>query len=205
MSVLHSPRMKGNLRRSLLTCKLSFSFPSRIDSPSWKSPPAFKALTCASLSFKAFSNILTYFFKLLLLASLFLVLPSSRAILPFISCLSISHPFRSRSCLCHSVWRKRITPGKWSISTGGRANMESTETNLAAYIPFPGAGSPAAGPRHCHYHLHSSPPPCCQTRTARPSRPHSPRHRSNRSRDEETSATTTTQFAPKLFLALGIC
>lgn len=51
-----------------------------------------------------------YFFKLLLLESLFLVLPSRRAILPFISCLSISQAFRSLSCRCHSVWRKRITP-----------------------------------------------------------------------------------------------
>jgi hypothetical protein len=45
-----------------------------------------------------------------------------------------------------------------------------------------------------------SPRPCCQTKTAMPLRPHSPRHRSNRL-DEET----TTQFAPKLFRSPGIC
>jgi hypothetical protein len=112
MSVLHRLLIKHNLRRSFLTSKFSFPLPSDIDSPAFTSPPAFRALTWASLSFKAFSSILTYFFKLLLLASLFLVLPSSRAILPFISCLSISQPFRSRSCLCHSVCRKRITPRK---------------------------------------------------------------------------------------------
>lgn len=112
MSALHRPLNKHNLRRSFLTSKLSFPLPSKLDSPTFTSPPAFRALTWVSLSFTAFSNILTYFFKLLLLASLFLVLPSSRAILPFISCRSISQPLRSRSCLCHSVWRKRITPAE---------------------------------------------------------------------------------------------
>src|ERR1700688_3423238 len=112
MSVQCPSPLKHNLRRSFLTSKFSFPLLSGMDSPIFTSPPVFSALTCASLSFNAFSNILTYFFKLLLLASLFLVLPSSRAILPFISCLSISQPFRSRSCLCHSVCRKRITPNE---------------------------------------------------------------------------------------------
>lgn len=36
--------------------------------------------------------------------------PSSFAILAFISARSMSHAFLARSWLCHSIWRKRITP-----------------------------------------------------------------------------------------------
>lgn len=36
--------------------------------------------------------------------------PSCFAILAFISARSMSHAFRARSWLCHSIWRKRMTP-----------------------------------------------------------------------------------------------
>ncbi|KAL7815676.1 hypothetical protein V8C26DRAFT_401218 [Trichoderma gracile] len=61
----------------------------------------------------------TYFFSAFCVASALLAWPSRLAILPFISCFSISQAFRSRSCRCHSVCRKRITPcSVYSVAWG---------------------------------------------------------------------------------------
>lgn len=82
--------------------------------PSWSSlTPSLAesfALSFASRSLKDFSSICIYRLLVLRDWSAFLLLPSKRAILDFISWRSISHAFRSRSCLCHSVCKKRMTP-----------------------------------------------------------------------------------------------
>ena len=54
--------------------------------------------------------------------------PSSFPIRDFISALSISQAFRSRSCRCHSVCRKRITPARKGVS----ADPANKSTRLKA-------------------------------------------------------------------------
>ena len=65
---------------------------------------------CPRLFFRAFSSIRIC---LSIDSRSFLFVrrsPSSFPILDFISALSICQAFRSRSCLCHSICKKRITP-----------------------------------------------------------------------------------------------
>lgn len=75
-------------------------------------PSAVGALAFSLSFFKACSSILTCLSsdsrsRLFVLPS-----PSSFPIRDFISALSICQAFRSRSCRCHSVCKKRITPAK---------------------------------------------------------------------------------------------
>lgn len=54
--------------------------------------------------------------------------PSCFAILAFISARSISHAFRARSWLCHSIWRKRMTPGLLASARAGQVGVKVRHT-----------------------------------------------------------------------------
>jgi hypothetical protein len=125
--------------------------------------PPLLELRAFSRSFvKAISSILTCFPKdswslLAVRAS-----PSKRAILDFISALSISQALRSRSWRCHSVWRKRITPSGGSVSYVGTCGSCA---HPGECIRCPQEGGCHLQPRH---QLHPFLPLPWQSLTARP-------------------------------------
>ena len=103
--------------RASLNLRLTFGldFALCLISESVTPLPTSSPLTfCSLLRRRAFSSILICFS---IDSRSFLFVrrsPSSFPIRAFISALSICQAFRSRSCLCHSVCRKRITPARFN-------------------------------------------------------------------------------------------
>ena len=96
--------------------------------------------------------------------------PSSFPILDFISAFSICQAFRSRSCLCHSVCKKRITPVRIDVSFDGfqcckrgmwlRVSTRVSRAHLEACILCPGTDCRSRRLRCCQRHFLRCPVPC---------------------------------------------
>ena len=133
--------------------------------------------------------------------------PSSFPIRDFISALSICQAFRSRSCLCHSVCRKRITPvakKKGSAANFGSLTSDNVHIkrcdHLVMYTLCPVAAH--------HHYLHRSHRRCslrcppCQRSSAMPL---SPRRRQSHNHYRRSDVTDSTKLAldPIHFPPLG--
>ena len=99
--------------------------------------------------------------------------PSSFPIRDFISALSICQAFRSRSCLCHSVCRKRITPVTREGSVANFGSSTSNDTLMCAHLVMYTL-CPAAALHHYLLRFprrHSLRCPPCQRSSAMPLSP----------------------------------
>ena len=74
--------------------------------------------------------------------------PSCFAILAFISARSMSQAFRARSWLCHSIWRKRITP---CLRASARPRWQRDSTYPATCIRHPEAHAARWIARHSQH------------------------------------------------------
>ena len=139
-----------------LSSSLATSFASL-----WKSTfasPFVRPLTFSRSFFSAISSILTCFERESCSRLVVLDSPSNRPIRDFISARSISQAFRSRSCLCHSVCRNRITPTRFQYV--------SHSSSIQCLLTHP-EECKLGRQLHPHLHFHHHRP--WQSPTARPS------------------------------------
>jgi hypothetical protein len=132
------------LPASAFNCSRASSLASFISTSS----PFERLLTFSRSFLRDNSSILMCLLRASCVGFDFFASPSSIAIRDFISPLSISQAFRSRSCLCHSVCKKRITPV--DLLAFQSRHPSSIASNLAVYMalnsPSPAPTLPPSSP-----------------------------------------------------------